>query len=986
MAKMSNKKFRTILVPITTLLLATGVIASITANQYSASLDFAFGRGEKHIESIEGINADDLKFYQRNYATAQDSRLAARDVAQEVEAQGAVLLKNNNNLLPLQKKANVTPFGFRFVSPFYGGSGSANIDTSDAYVITAEQGLRDNFTVNETVISKMKASTEEKMICDDKNDPTDLSEYNANIYQGTESSCTNTTGIVYLARPGTEGYDLNSTRPYSDGTQTQLELTVNEKNMIKFAKDHCKNVVVLLITPTPMMVQSLQNDTKIDSIIWVGLPGAGGYKAVSEILDGTVNPSGKLPDIWYSDFYNDPTYMNHLTGEYTNPLTDAKSAPVCYMEYEESIYMGYRYYETRYSVDNKFTVFGEQKTYDDAVVYPFGYGLNYEDDKVSQTFDSLDYNGDRITVKGTITNASKYDVDEVVQIYYGAPYTNGGIEKSSKNLVNFEKYHVKANSSYKFTLSFLDEDMASYDHKKIYSNNGSYVLENGDYSIYLAKDSHNSFDEKTLTIHDTKVYANEAKKGKAIGKRSQDITLAENLFDSLNKYVADGNMTSLSRSNFASTFPSSPVSKTLSQELINELTGLDIHNDKKLGEVEGSLLYQKENPTSKKDNGLTLSDLRGYDYNDSRWDDLLDQLDYESEDIANVLTYALYQTAKVESIGKVETNDNDGTIGLTANWGGNKQLAESMGSKTSEVTSCAYPCAPIQAATFNREAMKRMGEMISEESLTNNISGWYAPGLNLHRTPFGGRNFEYYSEDPVLSGEIAASSVSGAFSKGGLYAYIKHFALNETDVNRSTVAVWADEQVCRELYFKGFEICVKKAEGELRYYDAEAKTQKTKTVKACRGLMTSMNYIGMRSPTNDYSLLTELLRNEWGFEGMVITDFTSGTYKDKDIGYRIGNDLWMAMRKATIDLSTPTAKWAARKAIHNICYVIVNSNAYDKVAPGSKVYYDLSPWNVALISVDCVIGVLALGSILWMILRELDDKKNPNKYIHEGEE
>ena len=213
------------------------------------------------------------------------------------------------------------------------------------------------------------------------------------------------------------------------------------------------------------------------------------------------------------------------------------------------------------------------------------------------------------------------------------------------------------------------------------------------------------------------------------------------------KYVADGNMTSLSRSNFASTFPSSPVSKTLSQELINELTGLDIHKDKKLGEVEGSLLYQKENPTSKKDNGLTLSDLRGYDYNDSRWDELLDQLDYESEDIANVLTYALYQTAKVEAIGKVETNDNDGTVGLTANWGGNKQLAESMGSKTSEVTSCAYPCAPIQAATFNREVMKRMGEMISEESLTNNISGWYAPGLNIHRSPYGGRNYEYFSED-----------------------------------------------------------------------------------------------------------------------------------------------------------------------------------------------------------------------------------------------
>lgn len=985
MAKMSNKKFRTILVPITTILMATGVIATITANQYSASLDFAFGRGEKHIESIEGIEQKDLEFYERNYATAEASRLAARDVAQEVEEQGAVLLKNENNVLPLSKKANVTPFGYRFISPFYGGTGSANIDTSDAYVITAEKGLREHFTINEEVVNKMKASTAETMICDDGNDPTNLSEYNSSIYNGLESSCANTTGVIYLARPGTEGYDLNSTSPYSDGTKTQLELTQNEKAMIEFAKAHCKNVVVLLITPTPMMVQSLQNDTAIDSIIWVGLPGAGGYEAVSKILEGSVNPSGKLPDIWYSDFYNDPTYQNHLTGAYTNPLTDAKSAPSSYMEYEESIYMGYRYYETRFATDNKFTVLGEQKTYDDAVTYPFGYGLHYENDKVTQSFDSLSYSGDKVTVKGKISNTSSYDVDEVVQIYYGAPYSQGGIEKSTKNLVAFEKYHVKANDSFNFTITFTDEEMASYDHKKVYSNNGSYVLESGEYKIYLAKNSHDSFDEKLLNVNETKVYANEAKSGQAIGKRSCDITLAENLFDSLNKYVASDEMTSMSRSNFATSFPSSPVSKALTQELISDLTSLDIHTDAKLGEVEGSLLYHDTDPTSKKDNGLTLSDLRGYDYDDPRWDELLDQLDYESEDIANVLTYALYQTAKVNSIGKVETNDNDGTVGLTANWGGNQQLAEMMGSKTSEVTSCAYPCAPIQAATFNRDVMERMGEMISEESLTNNISGWYAPGLNLHRTPFGGRNFEYYSEDPVLSGEIAASSVSGAFSKGGLYAYIKHFALNETDVNRSTVAVWADEQVCRELYFKGFEICVKKAEGTLRYYDTNSKTQKTKTVKACRGLMTSMNYIGMRSPTNDYSLLTELLRNEWGFEGMVITDFTSGTYKDKDIGYRIGNDLWMAMRKATIDLSTPTAKWAARNAIHNICYVIVNSNAYDRVAPGSKVYYDLSPWNIALIGLDCVIGALCVGSILWMVLRDLDEKKHQGKYILEDE-
>ena len=236
-----------------------------------------------------------------------------------------------------------------------------------------------------------------------------------------------------------------------------------------------------------------------------------------------------------------------------------------------------------------------------------------------------------------------------------------------------------------------------------------------------------------------------------------------------------------------------------------------------------------------------------------------------------------------------------------------------------------------------------------------------------------------------MTGEIAASTVSGAFTKGGLYAYIKHFALNETDVDRSSVAVFADEQACRELYFKGFEICVKKAEGELRYYDKGQDAMVTKKVKACRGLMTSMNYIGVQSPTNSYDLLTTLLRGEWGFEGMVETDFTSGNYKSKEVGYRVGNDLWMAVRAADINLSTPTAKWAARKAIHNICYVVVNSNAYDKVAPGSYVYYDLSPWQITLISIDAVLYTVAAGLIVWMVLRQIHEKKHPENYRKEND-
>jgi beta-glucosidase len=977
MAKKSNKRFRTLMVPLASLLVALPVIVSVTANDYSASLDFSMGKGEKHIEGVSGIDADDLKFYDRNYDSSEASRLAARDVAQEVEEQGAVLLKNESSALPIAKKSSITPFGYRYVSPYYGGTGSANISSDDDYVITPEEAFSDHFNVNSTVVNAMKAATPVTMEDPDGNDPTNLSEYAISTFNGTESSCHNTTGIVFIARPGTEGYDINSTVAYSDGTATQQELTTYEKAILSFAKTNCDNVIVLVISPSPMMINDLKNDNQIQSIIWAGLPGAAGYEALCKIMDGETNPSGKTSDIWYADFKSDPTYANHLTSTYSNAV---KGGPECFMEYEEGIYMGYRYYETRYSADNEFNVFGETKGYDDAVMYPFGFGLNYGDDKVTQSLDKVTYKDGTITVQGSVTNASSMAVDEVVQVYYGAPYTEGGIEKSSKNLINFDKVNVPANGNESFTVTFNDEDMASYDYKGIFADGGSYVLESGDYSIYLGKDSHDSWAQKTVSVPDTLVYSKSAKSGKAVGKRLSDEQVATDLFNDLNGNSVTNAMTTMSRSSFSSTFPTSSTSKAMSDSQIAALTSFDYKTDPTLGEVEGSKIYHSEDPVSKQNNGLTLSDLRGLDHDDAAWDDLLNQLDYDSDDIDNVLTYALYQTSKVESIGKVETNDNDGTVGLTANWGGNEALATMFGSKTSKVTSCCYPCAPIQAATWSREVMKKMGESIGEESLTNKINGWYAPGLNLHRTPYGGRNFEYYSEDPVLSGEISAVTVSGAFSQGGLYAYLKHFALNETDVDRSSVSVWANEQACRELYFKGFEICAKKATGTLKYYDSESKKQVTKTVKACRGVMASMNYIGMVSPINSYNLLTELLRNEWGFVGMVETDFTSGTYKSKDVGYRIGNDLWMAVKSYSLDLSTPTAKWAARNAIHNICYVIVNSNAYDQVAPGAYVYYEMSPWRKGLIAFDCVIGVLALGSIAWIVLRQIDDKKHPGKY------
>jgi beta-glucosidase len=974
--KMSGHNLRILVIPPVIILVLSMQFIAIAANEYEAYFNAVFGRGKRQIASVDGA-AETAQFYSSNYKTPEESRLAASLVAQEVVEEGAVLLKNRDDALPLSRNSKVTPFGYRYVSPFYGGTGSANVDTSADYIISPEEALTKVFKVNDTVTERLKAGTPETMVCDESKEGTGLSEYNADIYQGSEASCVDTAGIVFIARPSMEGYDYNSTIPYSDGTETQLELTVNEKRTIAFAKENCSKVIVILSCATPMEIVTLQKDDEIDAILWIGLPGSTGFEAMARILDGEINPSGKTSALWYADFKSDPTYVNHTTTHYTNVAEDG---PNCYLEYEEGIYVGYRYYETRYAEDNSFSVFGETKDYEDAVVYPFGFGLNYEDAMITQTLNSVKEKNGRIIVTGTVTNASSRDVSEVVQIYYGAPYTKGGIEKSVKELVEFTKVKVKAGESEVFTAEFSVEDMASYDYRKLYSGNGSYVLEAGDYEIFLSKDSHDIWGVKQVTVKETLVYADSAKSGKAAGKRSTDQVPAQNLFEDMNKYQAENGMTTMSRSDFAGTFPGTPKEKAASMRVLQDIHKFNYKTDFELGEVEGSLLYRDVEPLSKADNGIQLSSLRGLTYDDPNWEELLDNLDYASEDISELITRGLYMTAAVEAIGKVETSDHDGTVGLTATWGGNAELAAKYGITTNQVITCSYPCGSVQSATWNRELVERMGAMVGSEALTNNVNGWYAPGLNLHRTPYSGRTFEYYSEDPVLTGYIASAVVSGAFTQGGLTTYLKHFALNETDENRSSVAVWANEQVFRQLYLRAFEICVKSASGTETYYDTEAGELRTIKVNACRAIMTSMNYVGVKSPTNSYAMLTKLLRGEWGFRGMVLTDFTSGTYKSKEIGYRIGNDLWMGITAVPIDLSTPTAKWCARNAIHNISYVVVNSNAYNNVMPGSQVYYTMPAWKVVLLVLTLLAYVLALFTALLLLLRTRDERRFPEKY------
>lgn len=999
--KMSNEKFRVILLPIIAIIAILAIVLSVAANIYSATLDMTLGRGMRHIVGIDNIPTEATEYYSPSFPNPtagtldnaappteieEQSRNAAASTALKVAREGVTLLKNDG-ALPLAANTRVTPFGYRFISPVWGGSGSAATNMNFEYVVTAEEALAANYRVNDTVVAKMKAATPIQHNGDSSKAPanatykntgsTDMAiyEYDPSIYTGTETSCAGTVGVVFIGRLGLEGDDLWAFPYENNAAAHSLQLTKFEKDAIAFAKTNCDKVILICNFSNIVEIGDLEKDAKINAILWVGNPGAKGLEAMSDIMVGKVNPSGRTVDTWLYDLTKDPTYINVLNGKYTNEELISKN----YYEYEEGIYMGYRYYETaaKEAAAGNYAGFD----YDKQIVYPFGYGLHYDNDKISQTLTDVEIQGSNIYVTGRIENKSNRDVKEAVQLYVEAPYYPNGskIEKPAKILVDFGKYDVKANSAANFDFTVERESFAAYDEGGYYIENGGYVLEAGDYVLHLGKNAHDDWGSKTFKIADTLAYASSGVKNGAvaIGKRPSDGIVAENTFDDVRRYISEGNMTVMTRRDFAGTMPQAPVDKVAPDFVVAANAAYDKDNDSVSGSAnQNSVLYRADKPTSGANNGLSLSSLRGLAYDDPLWEQLLDQIDFTKEDeISAAITYGLYMTQPLEAIGLARTGDNDGPLGLTATWGGTK----------GHVVACAYNCAPITAATFNPELIYEMGLTIGQEGLTNGIQGWYAPAVNLHRSPFGGRNFEYYSEDPVISGKIGAAIVSGA-RQNGLFAHVKHFALNEMDHARGNVQVYATEQAMREMYLRSFEITTKTATCTEQVYDSKTGKQTTVTIKAAGAYMTSMTFVGPKFTGASYDLLTTVLRNEWSYEGFVITDFTSGNNKSKDCGYRIGNDLWMGMKTTKLnDLNNATVQWAIRNAIKNIAYTVVNSAAYNGVAPGSYAYYDMSPWAIGLIVADVIAGLLVAAGVTVIVLRTLDEKKNPEKYDSEKE-
>lgn len=852
------RKTRKFLYVLSSLLLGILIIFNLAVNQYAMIINTYF--------SASQINQSEVK-----KTTEQ-----AMALTEKIEGEGAVLLENKNEVLPLQnQKVNV--FGYASRNVVYGGTGSGGGKEDNN--VDLQQGLKNaGFQVNDQLrtfyddryVPREKVNIHKLVGGDFNIHEPKASEYSESLL--TSAKEFSDTALVVFSRNSGEGADItNEMKGYAGGTAGKhyLELSDDEAATLDLVKENFDKVVVILNSSFPMELGFL-DDEKIAGALWIGGPGSVGFNAVGEILAGEVNPSGRLVDTYAYDETSAPSFNNIGEFPYSNSEFDYEKDTwhYKYVNYAESIYVGYRYYETRY-IDNQ-TGKMDEAAYEKAVQYPFGYGLSYTNFKQEITNFKVDGNEAKMTVK--VTNTGKKAGKDVVQLYYTPPYTIGGIEKSHVVLSGFAKTQELApNQSEEVNLSFDVENMASYDEKQ----NKAYVLEKGNYEIKLMNNSHDVIDSKNYEVAKDIVFNQE-------NKRESDELSATNQFED-----AKGDVQYLSRWNWEETIPKEMAQpKEASKELLKALKDQSVN--------EG-----KADPIKFEKHGLELYDLKGVDYDDPKWDQLLEQLSVK--DMENLITYGGFQTPAINSVKKPATIDADGPAGI------NHLVSQAHGNQyTSEV---------VVASTWNTELVEEMGAALGKEAKASNITGLYLPGVNIHRSPFGGRNFEYYSEDALLSGKIGSSLSKGAMDQGS-YVFMKHFAMYDQETRRyefpTGAATWSTEQAMREVFLKPFEIAVKDS--------------------GITGIMSSYNRIGPKWVGESEALLQNVLRDEWGFRGTVISDFYKPQYMNVDQGLSAGNDLVLYLLPTKLNNVTTDTDWGQqnmRKASHNILYTVVNSHAYE---------------------------------------------------------
>ena len=955
--------------------------------------DTYLGRGRPYVEQAEGSEKWDTDYYGQTFAQSErtfaspEAKENALLTAKEIADEGIILLKNEGDCLPLKTDREMTLLGKGSVDPAYYGTRLENALTKN--FITPKKGLeKAGFQVDETA----DAFYREHVLVYPRFRPT-LNDYDLTAFFIGEippedfefAAKAENVAVVFLTRFGAEGVDLSTdlvrdtknpasieainqninTREeashYADG-QHQLELSKEEKELLQWSKDNYVKTIVVLNSAAPIELGEIKDDPGIGAILQVGLPGEAGFESLGKILSGAVNPSGRTPDIYPRDFTLDPTFANfgyEGTPEYKNlePFSiesGLNGQDSYFVQYEEGIYTGYRYYETRGSLEG-------ETWYQNAVAYPFGYGLSYTSFSKSIAHHSVAQGVVSVGVR--VTNLGQTPGKEVVQIYGRAPYSAGMCEKSSKILLGYGKTGLlKKSESETLSISFSLEDLASYDYK----GEQAWVLDAGAYSFYVQNDSH----EVALDQMDTPLsfeYILDSKR--VLDKKKDDLVRTVNQFSDLNEMFHEASTTgyahNFSRQDFQATFPT----PTTEAEALADVVTIE---GKTIAERLKRYVYQKEDegtsgPTIGAKSELLVSSLRGADYDDSAYDRVLNQLtDADYNDAASYICNNAFAIKGITSIGLSDADIREGTQGFFG-----ETLNENV---------CLYPSQTVLAATFNDDLATKMGRALGEESLAmqHRCLGWYGPSLDVHRSPFCGTYFEGYSEDPLLCGSMGKALVSAATNKG-LICFVNHFALHHQESFKySHLCVWANEQAIREVYLRPFEIVVKQAKASISYTGI-AGSRHSRTIDAAMGVLSSSTYLGTTWASARADLLQNILREQWGFQGVVSSDVNLTNYMNPMQALLAGTDIeyaYASFKGMTLtDTTNPAVRNHIRRAIKNVVYLAVNSNAMQFVAPGSKVYYGISPWRVYFYVGEALFGAATIASVAWIIIRMKRVKK-----------
>ncbi len=890
----------------------------------------------------------------------------ATQLAQQIAEEGIVLVENDANTLPLAAGAKLNVFGWASTNPILGGAGSGALNnayaTIDILQSLSHAGIETNAELTKFYTDYKPDRPEVGMWAQDWT----LPEPNVSLY--TDSLISNAksysdTAMIVISRSGGEGADLpndmvgmiNGT--YQDGTtytagvyddtlnagndwdagDHYLQLTNREEEMIDLVCQNFDKVILVYNGANAFEMGFVKDYPQIKSVLWAAGMGHVGMEALGEIVAGTVNPSGKLIDTYVYDMEKTPWWNNFGDFNYTNMdefayistsfMTGAESrADVSFINYVEGIYVGYKFYETA-AVEGLID-------YDATVQYPFGHGLSYT--SFTQEMGPITASNGQISFDVTVTNTGSVAGKDVVQVYFNPPYTNGGIEKATANLIEFAKTDMlQPGASQTISISFDEQFLASYD----YQHAKAYVLEAGDYEISINKDAHTQIASDVYSVGTTITYDGS-------NNRSTDKITATNAFD-----YAQGDITYLSRADGFANYDE--ATKAPESYEMSAAAKADFYNISNYLTAEATAKDEDPNAAAVTTGAVTtlkLADLRGVAADDAKWDELLNSMSLD--DMNALISLGGYQTNSVDSIGKVRTNDCDGPASINNNFTG--------------VGSLGFPVGVTIAATFNKDLAYSFGDYIGKMADEMDVSGWYAPAMNIHRTAFAGRNFEYYSEDSILSGFIALNAAKGSWDNG-VYAYIKHFAMNDQEGNRcDMLCTWSNEQAIREIYLRPFEMCVKNVDQT--------------------AVMSSFNYIGNRWAGGSSSLLKTVLRDEWGFNGFVLTDyFGVYGYMSSDQAIRNGTDCMLVNYPTQTNnvqfRDTNGAQQAMRTATKNILYTVVNSRAYapENLNPG------MASWKVIMIVCDVIFAALMI-CLMCIFIKNFGKNKAKEAEAAKGQE